>query len=421
MKLVVVGAGYVGLSAAACLAELGHDVDCLENDVRRLTLLKGEEIPFFEPGLEKLVELNVGAGRLRFDSDAALLRTASAVIVCLPTPMSESGEADLTVLFQFFQENRDRFDHESTVFIKSTVPVGTCDQIDNILQRSDVHVVSNPEFVREGSAVTDFLNPDRLIFGYESETSRLIFEEIYCSVKCPVVLTTRRSAELIKYASNMFLATKVSFANSLTEFCERSGADIRDVMVGVGLDHRIGSKYLNPGPGWGGSCLPKDTQALLSMFRQWDVDPQFPSAVIDQNHDHQQRLVERIAALTDGSTEVVHMLGITFKAGTDDTRDSPALSIARALQKRGFTVQAYDPMVYESPSVVPSLKILKSVLDGIEEAAIILVLTDWPEFRELDPMEVAKKTECRVIFDTRNCLDDDNWRSADFVYYGIGR
>jgi len=420
MKLAVIGAGYVGLSAAACLAQLGHDVDCLENNIERLNLLNEGKLPFYEPGLKELVEFNRSAGRLRFVADSAVLQAVLGVFVCLPTPMSATGDADLTVLLKFFQDNRERFCKECTVFIKSTVPVGTCDQIDRIIQRSDVFVVSNPEFVREGTAVNDFIEPARLVLGHESENSISVFEEVYSGIDSPVVTTSRRSAELIKYASNVFLATKISFANSLTEVCERSGADIRDVLIGVGLDPRIGSQYLKPGPGWGGSCLPKDTEALLSMCRQLDADSSFLQAVIKQNHSHQERLVERIVASIDGSTGVVHMLGITFKAGTDDTRDSPALSIAHALQKRGFTVQAYDPMVYESPSVVPSLKILKSVLDGIEEAAIILVLTEWTEFRELDPIEVAKKTQCRVIFDTRNCLDSNTWQSADFVYHGIG-
>lgn len=411
----------MGLSAAACFAQLGHEVDCLESNLERLNQLHQRKLPFFEPELQQLVETNMLSGRLRFVADTAVLRDVLGVIVCLPTPMSASGEADLTVLFEFFRKNRGRFSQGCTIFIKSTVPVGTCDYVDEVLQRPDVYVVSNPEFVREGTAVSDFVKPDRLVLGYKSEVSRAIFEEIYRGINSPVVLATRRSAELIKYASNMFLAAKISFANSLTEFCESSGADIRDVMVGVGLDRRIGNQYLKPGPGWGGSCLPKDTEALLSMYGQLGADSHFLQAVIKQNHRHQERVVERIVELLEGSVGVVHALGVTFKAGTDDTRDSPALSIARALLDRGFIVQAYDPMVSESPIGVPNLKIVRSVLDEVEKATVIVVLTDWPEFLELNPMEVAKVTQCRVVFDARNCLNDNHWRLAGFTYHGIGR
>lgn len=421
-QIAVVGAGYVGLSAAACLTELGHDVVSTDNNAALIDSLRNGDVQIHEPNLPELVLRGLRSGKLKFTVDSsAVVTTAQFVILCLPTPTMHGGSADISALVDFVTSHSQAFSANSIVITKSTVPVGTTRRLSSVVGRPEVKFASNPEFVREGSTVSDFMNPDRILIGAESAEIGAVVGSLYQRVEAPVLITAVETAELVKYVSNAFLATKVSFANSLTELCESYQVDVHEVLKVVGLDHRIGGEYLRPGPGWGGSCLPKDVDALLAMAREQGVSLELIEAARKENQRHQARVTERILDQIPRRRGVVHVLGMAFKAGTDDVRDSPAVAITTSLLKAGVEVQFFDPAAKKVPLELRTARVLQHNLDDVGKADVIALLTDWPEFQEIDPVQLTKETQCRVVVDTRNALDKRRWVAAGFNYLGIGR
>jgi len=420
-QIAVIGTGYVGLTTGACFAHLGHGVVCLDVDAHKVARLNSGEIPILEDQLPELVKQGMTSGRLTFTTETAeAVGGAEFAFLCVPTPQSESGEADLTYVEMAAREIAPHIPRDSVVVNKSTVPVGSTRVVERAMRRSDVHVVSNPEFLREGTAVHDFLNPDRVVVGGDDQAAAMRVAELYAGTKAPVVVTDAASAEMIKYAANAFLATKISFVNAVATICEGVGADIRDVVRGMGYDKRIGHDFLRPGPGWGGSCFPKDTTALLRIAEQADYRFDLLEGVVAANLGQFDRTAERIAAgLTAGET--VAVWGLTFKALTDDLRDSPSLEIVRRLLKKGLRVQAFDPTVSGNLAVIPEVVITDSELRACDGASVLAVLTEWENFRWVDPSEVANRLSTRRVVDGRNLLDRSVWRSAGFDYQGIGR
>ncbi|WDV49407.1 UDP-glucose/GDP-mannose dehydrogenase family protein [Streptomyces coeruleorubidus] len=428
-RVAVIGTGYVGLTTGACLASLGHSVVCADADPHKVERLREARVDILEPDLPETVRDALDAARLDFTGDtAAAVAEAEVVFLCLPTPMGAGGAADLAAVEAVAAQIRDVLPPGCVVVNKSTVPVGTCERVAALLDRDDVAVVSNPEFLREGRAVHDFLHPDRIVIGAADRDASRRVADLYAGLDAPLVLTDAASAELTKYAANFFLAMKLSFANNLATVCERFGADINDVTEGIGRDPRIGSAFLRPGPGWGGSCLPKDTHALLTVCELAGVDFPLLRATIETNVTHQQQLVERVAAAcgrgTDGSLHGVRLAlyGLTFKAGTSDLRDSPALSIARLLRERGAELTAYDPALREErPDLSDLVDLADDPVRAAEGAAACLVLTEWPELRDLDWAAIAARMAGREVHDFRNLLDADRLARAGLTCHGIGR
>ncbi|MER7396875.1 UDP-glucose/GDP-mannose dehydrogenase family protein [Streptomyces sp. NPDC000151] len=426
-RVAVIGTGYVGLTTGACLASLGHRVVCADADPGKVERLRRAEVDILEPGLPELVREGLESDLLEFVGDTpAAVRDAEVVFLCLPTPMGAGGAADLAAVEAVAGEIRAELPHGAVVVNKSTVPVGTADRVAALLGRPDVSVVSNPEFLREGRAVHDFLHPDRIVVGgADAEAARRV-AELYVRLAAPLVVTDAGSAELTKYAANFFLAMKLSFANNLATLCERFGADIGDVTAGIGHDPRIGAAFLQPGPGWGGSCLPKDTHALLSVCEAAGIDFPLLRATIETNVEHQTRLVERVAAQCsrgDGSLTGVRLAlyGLVFKAGTSDLRDSPALAIARQLRERGAELYAYDPALSETrPDLSDLVTLVDDPVKAAEGAEAVLVLTEWPEFIELDWDAVAARLDGRIVHDFRNVLVQERLERAGLVRQSIG-
>ncbi|AQA10219.1 nucleotide sugar dehydrogenase [Streptomyces sp. SID8382] len=427
-RVAVVGTGYVGLTTGACLATLGHRVVCADTDRHKVERLRRGEVDILEPRLPELVREGLDSGRLEFVQDTrAAVADADVVFLCLPTPMGVGGAADLAAVEAVADQIRDRLPHGSVVVNKSTVPVGTAERVAALLDRPDVAVVSNPEFLREGYAVRDFLHPDRIVVGAADPDAARRVADLYAGLDAPLVLTEAAGAELAKYAANFFLAMKLSFANNLATLCEHFGADVDDVLTGIGHDPRIGSAFLKPGPGWGGSCLPKDTHALLTICQESGVDFPLLGATIETNVEHQRRLVERVVAGCtpgDGSLRGVRLavLGLAFKAGTSDLRDSPALAIARLLKERGAELHAYDPALRETrPDLSDLLTLSDTPEEALRGARACLVLTEWPEFRDLDWERAAGLLGSPAVYDFRNLLDPDRLRRAGLSCEGIGR
>ncbi|WP_234342642.1 UDP-glucose dehydrogenase family protein [Streptomyces sp. NRRL B-3648] len=428
-QVAVIGTGYVGLTTGACLASLGHTVVCADADLRKVERLRAARVDILEPDLPETVRDALEAARLEFTGDtAAAVAEAEVVFLCLPTPMGAGGAADLAAVEAVAGEIRDVLRPGCVVVNKSTVPVGTCERVAALLGRADVTVVSNPEFLREGRAVHDFLHPDRIVIGSADRAAARRVADLYAALDAPLVLTDPASAELTKYAANFFLAMKLSFANNLATLCERFGADIADVTEGIGRDPRIGSAFLRPGPGWGGSCLPKDTHALLTVCERSGVDFPLLNATIETNVAHQRRLVERVAAACgrgeDGSLHGVRLAlyGLTFKAGTADLRDSPALAVARLLRERGAELTAYDPALsQERPDLSDLVELVADPVRAAEGAAACLVLTEWPELRDLDWAAIAARMSGHEVHDFRNLLDADLLARAGLGRRGIGR
>ncbi len=425
----MIGTGYVGLTTGACLASLGHTVVCADADLRKVERLRAARVDILEPDLPETVRDALEAARLEFTGDtAAAVAEAEVVFLCLPTPMGAGGAADLAAVEAVAGEIRDVLRSGCVVVNKSTVPVGTCERVAALLGRADVTVVSNPEFLREGRAVHDFLHPDRIVIGSADRAAARRVADLYAALDAPLVLTDPASAELTKYAANFFLAMKLSFANNLATLCERFGADIADVTEGIGRDPRIGSAFLRPGPGWGGSCLPKDTHALLTVCERSGVDFPLLNATIETNVAHQRRLVERVAASCGrgegGSLHGVRLAlyGLTFKAGTADLRDSPALAVARLLRERGAELTAYDPALsQERPDLSDLVELVADPVRAAEGAAACLVLTEWPELRDLDWAAIAARMSGHEVHDFRNLLDADLLARAGLGRRGIGR
>ena len=424
-NISIVGTGYVGLTAGACFAHLGHNVVCADIDEVKVERLLTGKLPIFEEGLEELVNEGLESGRLNFVVGAAsAVDQAQVTFLCVPTPQHEDGSADISYIEAAVIEIAPALQKKSVVVNKSTVPVGSNRVVFDSLNRSDITVVSNPEFLREGSAVQDFLNPDRIVIGAEDQESALKVASLYDNLDAPIVVTDPVSAETIKYAANAFLVTKLSFVNSIAAVCESVGANVDAVMEGLGHDRRIGSGYLRPGPGWGGSCFPKDTRSLLQMAGQAGYDFRFLDVAVEVNDEQFDRVANKVRKAAGGqlNNQRIAVWGLTFKAGTDDLRDSPSIAIIDRLLEGGATVCAYDPMVSEiCPPLDAAVKLASSPLDACNDAHVLVVLTEWDDYKNVNPAEVAKRLNRLAVVDARNLLDRFSWESDGFEYLGIGR
>ena len=428
-KIAIIGSGYVGLSTGAYLAHIGHDVVCLDVVPEKVERLNRGEIPIFETGLQEMVQGGLGTGKLRFVLDRhEAVPGAEFVFLCLPTPQGHDGSADLSYVREEAEQLGPILDTNAIVINKSTLPVGSTRLVQRSLGRGDVFVVSNPEFLREGSAVHDCLNPDRIVIGADDAAAASRVAALYARIHAPVLVTDPASAELIKYASNAFLATKISYINAIANLCEVVGADVREVVIGMGYDKRIGFEFLRPGPGWGGSCFPKDTRALVRIAEDAGYDFSLLEGVIGVNNEQYERMVLKIAAACpDGVVQgaTIAVLGLTFKALTDDLRDSPALEVVGRLVAHRARVQAYDPMV--PPARAATVRELEGVdvrtdaYAACDRADLVVVLTEWDEFRWLDYAKVHDLLARPAIVDCRNVLDPAPLRRRGFSYVGVGR
>lgn len=433
-RIAVIGTGYVGLTTGACLASLGHHVICADIDEAKVARLVSGEIDILEPGLPELVAEGVAAGRLSFVLGARNAITqppeisqdgppVEVVFLCVPTPMGEGGAADLAAVQAVANEVRHLLPTNCVIVNKSTVPVGTAETTRKMIGRRDVAVVSNPEFLREGSAVHDFLHPDRIVVGSDSQEAAERVAALYSRLGAPTQLTDAASAEMVKYAANCFLAMKLSYVNALSDLCERLGADVVEVTEGMGYDRRIGANFLSPGPGWGGSCFPKDTHALLEIAKAAGMDFELVAASLSTNATTRARVVDKVRDAVGGSLagKRIGLLGLTFKAGTDDLRDSPSLAVAELLRAEGAELYGYDPACLSGVPATAGITVVDEPLDMAKESAALVVLTEWPQFRTLDWTALAGVVGNPVVIDTRNLLDPDVLRRAGFAWIGLGR
>jgi UDPglucose 6-dehydrogenase len=430
MKVAVIGAGYVGLTTAACLASLGHDVVCADIDAERVARLSQGDIPIREEGLPELVNAGLAENRLSFVVGAAnAVRGAELVFLCVPTPQGDNGEADLSYVEVAAREIAPVLASGAVVVNKSTMPVGSTRRVQQILGESGarldrVTVASNPEFLREGAAVRDFLNPDRIVIGCDDPAAAVRISDLYRAIRAPVLVTDPASAEMIKYASNAFLATKISFINAIANLCEAVDADVREVALGMGYDKRIGFEFLHPGPGFGGSCFPKDTAALLFTALQAGYDFGLLNGVQDVNRAQHERMVDKIVHAAGGDIDglTIAVWGLTFKADTDDLRDSPALVISGRLIELGAKVRGYDPAIEAGSSrITLGIEVCADPIEACDGASVLAVLTEWDEFRWLDFDRVRSTMAVSAIVDARNLLDPAALRRRGFVYTGVGR
>lgn len=425
-SIAVLGAGYVGLTTAVCLSTLGHSVVVSDTSVERVQSLSRGECPILEDGLEELLLKGLSRSCIRFtSSNLDAVSDSDFIFLCLPTPEGEFGEADMRFVLGVIDEVRLFLRPGAIVITKSTVPIGASLTISERIGRADVFYVSNPEFLREGTAVRDFLQPDRIVIGSEHKEAALRVGELYSGVSMPIVYTDPVSAETIKYASNSFLAVKLSFVNGLASVCEVTGAKTEEVLRGMGMDSRIGSSYLRPGPGWGGSCFPKDTKALLATSKNRGFDFNFLSSAISANEEHLERIAHRIHSLlgVKSPNKSVALLGLTFKAGTDDLRDSPSTQVAHKLYQLGVSIRAYDPAVRDVATwgLADILTLCGTPQEAAHGVGALAVLTEWPEFNQLDPEMLGSVMTQKVIFDGRLFLSRDNWEMAGFEFFGVGR
>ncbi|HNB26299.1 MAG TPA: UDP-glucose/GDP-mannose dehydrogenase family protein [Alphaproteobacteria bacterium] len=433
MNIAMIGAGYVGLVSGACFSEFGHHVVCIDQDQGKIQRLRRNEIPIYEPGLDSLVARNAAAGRLRFDGDlAAAVGAADLVFIAVGTPSRRGdGHADLSFVREAARQIAQAMRGYTVVVTKSTVPVGTGREVAAIIKatnpQAEFDVVSNPEFLREGSAIDDFMRPNRVVIGAESERAREVMRQLYRPlylIETPILFTGLETAELIKYAANGFLAMKISFINQIADLCEKVGADVHDVARGIGLDGRIGQKFLHPGPGYGGSCFPKDTRALVEIARQAGAPLSLIEATADFNEARKLQMVERVKAALGGSLagKTVALLGLTFKPNTDDMREAPSLAIAPALLAAGAKVRAHDPEgMTEARKLMPDLAYCDDPYAAMAGADAVVLLTEWNSYRALDfaRMKVALKQP--VMIDLRNVYRPAEMRAAGFKYSSIGR
>ena len=414
MKIAMIGAGYVGLVSGACFSEFGHHVTCIDQDELKIGRLRRNEIPIYEPGLDALVARNAAAGRLKFDKDlSAAVAYADLVFIAVGTPSRRGdGHADLSYVREAAKQIAAAMDGYTVVVTKSTVPVGTGREVADIIRaanpKADFDVISNPEFLREGSAIDDFMRPNRVVIGVESERGREKMRELYRPlflIETPILFTGLETAELIKYAANGFLAMKISFINQVADLCEKVGADVHDVARGIGLDGRIGQKFLHPGPGYGGSCFPKDTRALVEIARQASAPISLIEATADFNEARKLQMAERVVAALGGSAsgKVVALLGLTFKPNTDDMREAPSLAIAPALVKAGATIRAHDPEgMAEAKKLMPDLAYCADPYEAMTDADAVVLLTEWNSYRALDLKRMKAILKQPVVVDLRN-------------------
>jgi UDPglucose 6-dehydrogenase len=433
MQIVMIGTGYVGLVSGACFADFGHDVTCVDTDASKIERLHAGEIPIFEPGLDLLVANNVKAGRLSFTTEAReVVRNADAVFIAVGTPSRRGdGHADLTYVYGAAKEIAHMVEGFTLVVTKSTVPVGTGDEIEAIMRRerpdADVVVVSNPEFLREGAAITDFKHPDRVVVGTQDERARTVMRDIYRPLflnETPIVFTDRRTSELIKYAGNAFLALKITYINEIANLCEAVGADVQQVAKGIGLDKRIGSKFLHTGPGYGGSCFPKDTLALIRTAKDSGTPMRLVETTVEVNDTRKKQMADKIIAAMGGnvSGKTIGLLGLTFKPNTDDMRDSASLDVVPQLQAKGARVQAYDPEgMHEAAKLLKDVAFKTSAYDAIAGADVMVLLTEWDQFRALDVDRVKSLLTQPIVVDLRNIYKAQDWREQGFTYVSLGR
>ena len=423
-NIAVIGTGYVGLSSGACFAHLGHVVTCVDVVQLKIDNLNEGILPIVETGLEELVAENVAAGRLTFTTDvASAVRDADMVFLCVPTPESADGSADLSYIQAAAKTLSPLLRSGAIVVNKSTVPVGSTKVVEHELMRPDVAVVSNPEFLREGSAIQDFLQPDRIVVGSDNQEAAVVVGALYEKVGAPVLVTDPASAETIKYAANAFLATKISYINAVAAICEGVGADINDVVLGLGYDKRIGHEFLRPGPGWGGSCFPKDTKAMVKIAADAGYEFGLLKGVITVNEQQYGRIVDKIREAAGGTLKgkKIACWGLTFKALTDDLRDSPAVEIVTRILAEGAAVSVFDPTVKVAPKGLEAITISNSPLEACGGADVIAVLTEWDNFRWVSPADAGDVVRNKQIVDARNILDRSEWRRAGFQYQGVGR
>ncbi|MEM9201881.1 MAG: UDP-glucose/GDP-mannose dehydrogenase family protein [Actinomycetota bacterium] len=418
--IAVIGTGYVGLTTGACFAHLGHRVVCADIDPVKVDRLNSGEIPIHEAGLEEIVRDAVDAGNLTFVLGSAnAVADAEFVYLCVPTPQSADGSADLSYLTAAAEQISPALQPGTVVVNKSTVPVGSTLLVERALGRADIPVVSNPEFLREGTAVDDFLNPDRVVIGSDDQAAAGRVASLYLGVRAPIMVTDPASAETCKYAANAFLATKLSFTNAIAAVCEAVGADVNDVLLGMGYDHRIGHEFLRPGPGWGGSCFPKDSKAIISIAEDAGYDFALMRGVVDVNVEQFDRIVRKVESVTALDGVTIGVLGIAFKAGTDDTRESPAIEVMQRLVARGAKVRAYDPAV--DAVDLDGVEVVGDAYAACEGASAVVVATEWDEFKWLDLDKIGELVAERNIVDARNLLDRGALKRRGFSYQGVGR
>jgi len=429
----MIGTGYVGLVSGACFADFGHEVVCVDKDSSKIEALNAGRIPIWEPGLDLLVRDNAARGRLTFTTDLGqAVEGAEAVFIAVGTPARRGdGHADLTYVFDAVRELAGALENPVVVITKSTVPVGTGDRIAQILREegapSGTSVASNPEFLREGAAIADFKHPDRIVVGAEDERAREVLREIYRPLflnKAPILFTGRRTAELTKYAANAFLAVKISFINEIADLCEAVGADVQEVARGIGLDNRIGAKFLHAGPGYGGSCFPKDTLALLQTAAEAGVEQRIVDTTVKVNDERKQAMAGRVADALGGSVrgKRIGVLGLAFKPNTDDMRDAPSIPLVRTLLEQGAEVVAFDPVAMENAlPLFPGLKAADDAYGVAEGADALVIVTEWDEFRALDLVKLASRMRGNLLVDLRNVYDPDEAERAGLNYRGLGR
>ena len=433
MRVAIIGTGYVGLVSGACFADFGHTVTCVDKDEGKIEKLKNGIMPIYEPGLEGLVASNVKEERLFFTTDAKeAIKNADAVFIAVGTPSRRGdGHADLSYVYGAAEEIAQLMDGFTVVVTKSTVPVGTGDEVEEIIRRTradaDFAVVSNPEFLREGAAIKDFKIPDRVVVGTDDERARQVMKELYRPLflnETPILFTTRRTSELIKYAANAFLAVKITFINEMADLCEKVGANVQEVSRGIGLDGRIGAKFLNAGPGYGGSCFPKDTLALTKTANDYGSPVRIIDTVIEVNAGRKKAMADKVIAAMGGdvSGKTIGVLGLAFKQNTDDMRDAPSLDIVPALQKAGARIVAFDPeAMKEASHLLKDVEFASSAYGAVDGADAIVIITEWDQFRALDLNRIKAAMKGNVVVDLRNIYHPDDVAKHGFAYTSIGR
>lgn len=432
MNIAVIGSGYVGLITGACFAEFGLNVTCVDNDLKKIKTLKKGLVPFYEPGLEEIMQRNIKAGRMHFTSNITDAIDSSLVIfIAVGTPPRGDGSADMKYVEGVAKEIAAHITSYKVIVTKSTVPVGTGEKVRKIISKNlkeniDFDVVSNPEFLREGAGIEDFMRPNRIVIGTSSDQATAIMKDLYRPlylIETPIVITDVKTAELIKYASNAFLATKISFINELANLCEIVGADVQTVSKGMGLDRRIGPKFLHAGPGYGGSCFPKDTLALLQIGKENNVNLGIISATVKANEYQKEKAASLIAkSIGTLKGKTVCILGLSFKPNTDDLRDAPSLYIIDKLLKEGAAIRAFDPVAMkEAKKLYPKITYCKDAYDAAKGADAIVITTEWNQFRSLDLNKIKKLTKGKFFFDLRNIYEPDKMRKMGFNYYCVGR
>ena len=430
MKISVIGCGYVGLVSGVCFADSGHTVTCIDNDNKKIQLLKDNQVPIYEPGLDELLLKNIKGNNLHFDLNInENIKNSEIVLITVGTPTDENGEADLTFVRQCANEIAEFISPNTIVIVKSTVPVGTCDEIEDIINEKCAHsefsVISNPEFLREGNAIYDFMNPDRIVIGIKDQNHKKRIIDLYTNIsnEDKILFTSRRSSELIKYASNSMLAMRIIFINEIADLCEKIGADVTDIAKGIGLDKRIGPHFLEPGPGFGGSCFPKDARALIESGKKFDAPQTLLESVILGNENRKKNISKKILDKLDGQYEnQIGILGVTFKAETDDMREAPSLIIIPDLQDNGMNVSVYDPEGEgEASKLIENVNWKQTAYEAAEDVDCLVILTDWKEFKDLDLIKLKDKMKRPLIYDFRNIFDPDKMAELGFEYFSLGR